>query len=253
MPDLSWVPLDREPARRTNADTGERPELTGGTPALRLTAFWEQGHLFDEHGNEFHVAHYWNQTSAQGGWQGELAFFCPAPPLDPGSFTLRLGDLDIVISFDSADRGLKSEPRFLAGYPGQASAVPFHGGAIKVIAALVFTDKVVIEWLVRPIPDLSWIPFDEEKLTDKLTKVSEEDKQEFGTFVRESKRLSDLWHGALVADDLGTNYVSSTGSAFTIPGGHKGENAFLPNPPVGARELNITVEDLSVSIPLTRK
>src|SRR5260370_36281696 len=109
--------------------------------------------------------------SIKGGWQGELAFFWPVPPIDTQELTLRVGDLAFVVPFDSnAAREARSDPRFVAGYPGPRVAAAFHGGAIKVIAALVYSNEVVIEWLIRPVPDLSWIPFDEKKITRTLDK-----------------------------------------------------------------------------------
>jgi hypothetical protein len=247
MPDISWLPIDEEEK--------EIPDLRAGQRALRrVTAFWEQGVLFDDRGNEFQRAEYRNGMSIKGGWQGELAFFCSVPPIDGGALTLRIGDLAMVVPFDSgAERGVRSEPRFLAGYPGPPSAFPFHGGGIKVIAALLYTDKVVFEWLVRPMPDLSWIPSDEEQITRKIDRQGGKHREKLASMHRESKRLDDLWRTAVVADDRGTQYGSSTGGGFTIPGGHKGENAFSPGPPANAHELNLTMDELSVVIPLGKK
>jgi hypothetical protein len=247
MPDISWLPIDEEEK--------EISDLTAGQRALRrVTAFWEQGVLFDARGSEFRRAEYRNGMSIQDGWQGELAFFCSVPPIDGRALTLRIGDLAIVIPFDSvAERGVSSEPRFLAGYPGPASALPFHGGAIEVIAALLYTNKVVFEWLVRPIPDLSWIPFDEAEVTRTIDRHGGKHRDKLASMLRETKRLSDLWDRAVVADDRGTTYVSSTSSFGAIPGGYKGENAFSPGPPADAHELNLTMDELSVLIPLDKK
>jgi hypothetical protein len=65
--------------------------------------------------------------------------------------------------------------------------------------------------------------------------------------------LSDLWYRAVLTDDRGTRYVSSTGSSSSLRGGHKGENAFSPGPPADARELNLTMDELSVFIPMGKK
>ncbi len=85
----------------------------------------------------------------------------------------------------------------------------------------------------------------------ELTKMDAWFLRQFVEIAELRGKAAQKGSGALVADDLGTHYAPSTGSAFTIPGGHKGENAFLPSPPVGARELTVAVEGLSISIPLS--
>jgi hypothetical protein len=254
--DLSWLPIDKEEvAPRRSARLEEIPDLTEGQRALRrVSAFWEQSILFDAQGNEFQRSEYRNGMSIKGGWQGELAFFCPVQPTDTRELTLRLGDLVFVVPFDSnAARDASSEPRFVAGYAGPRVAVAFHGGAVKVIAALVYSNEVVIEWLIRPVPDLSWIPFDEEKIAQSLDKHGGKNREKLTSTLREWIRLGDLWHRAVLTDDRGTRYMPSTGSSGSLPAGHKGEHAFSPGPPADARELNLTMDELSILIPLGKK
>lgn len=106
---------------------------------------------------------------------------------------------------------------------------------------------------VRPIPDLSWIPVDEEKITLTLDRHGGRHRDRLASQIREMWRISELWHRAVLADDRGTAYVPSNGSSGTLPGSHKGENAYTPAPPADALELNLTLEGLSLSIPLRKK
>jgi hypothetical protein len=48
---------------------------------------------------------------------------------------------------------------FLDGHPGPP-AIEYRGGKVKVIAAVIYTDGIAIEWFVGPVPDLSWMPED---------------------------------------------------------------------------------------------
>jgi hypothetical protein len=253
MPDVAWLPLGEVAAtpNRSADSTQKLDPIASRSDLRRVTTFWNQGRLFDDQGNEFRRSEYWNGMSIKGGWQGELVFFRPLLPTDVPELTLRVADLAIVVPLGSNTAGdAGDEPRFVAGYAGLRSAVPFHGGAIKVIAALVYSNEVVIEWLVRPMPDLSWIPFDDEKITQTLDKHGGKHRERLASELRELHRLSDLWQRAVLTDDRGTRYISSTGSSGSLPGGHKGENAFSPGPPADARELNLTMDELSILIPL---
>jgi len=252
MPDLAWLPIDAEEATPpTPADSADAQDLVLRRGDLRrVSTFWEQSALSDDRGNAFELSDYRNGMSIKGGWQGEIAFLGSVTPQDARALTLRVGDLVIGVPLDSnAESGVGGEPRFLAGYPGP-SPLPFHGGSVKVVAALLYTNEVVVEWLVRPIPDLSWIPFDEEWLARTLDRFRGKRRDRLASTIRESCRISELWNRARLTDDRGTTYAPTTGGSGALPGGHRGENAFSPTPPADALELNLTLEELSVSFRL---
>src|SRR4029077_18410180 len=93
---------------------------------------------------------------------------------------------------------------FQAGYGGPP-AIEYRGGRVKVIAAIVYRDGVVIEWLAGPLPDLS----------DIELASGEESSSFFPQFrdqpaklerMRRFKRLSTIWDRATLTDDLGSHY-----------------------------------------------
>ncbi len=151
-------------------------------------------------------------------------------------------------------RGKPQLTEFLAGYGGPP-AVEYRGGSVKVIAAIVYRDGVVIEWLVGPVPDLSSIsdieqPSDEQsssffpQLQDQPARLES---------MRRFKRLSTFWDSATLTDDLGSHYQWARGDAGSAEGiGYKGHEAFSPSPPVEARELTVHVHDLAITIALAR-
>jgi hypothetical protein len=57
-----------------------------------------------------------------------------------------------------------------------------------------------------------------------------------------------------ITGEPGPHYVPSTGSTRRLSGDHKGgESTFSPVPPGDARELNLTMDELSVFIPLGKQ
>ncbi len=151
-------------------------------------------------------------------------------------------------------RGKPQLTEFLVGYGGPP-AVEYRGGSVKVIAAIVYRDGVVIEWLVGPVPDLSSIP-----------DIDQSSEEQSGSFfpqfqdqparlesMRRFKRLSTFWDSATLTDDLGSHYQLARGDAGSAEGiGYKGHEAFSPSPPVEARELTVHVFDLAITIALSR-
>jgi hypothetical protein len=151
-------------------------------------------------------------------------------------------------------RGKPQLTEFLAGYGGPP-AVEYRGGSVKVIAAIVYRDGVVIEWLVGPVPDLSSIP-----------EIDLSGEEQSGSFfpqfqdqparlesMRRFKRLSNFWGSATLTDDLGSDYQFAWGDAGSAEGiGYRGHEAFSPSPPMDARELTVHVLDLAITIALTR-
>jgi hypothetical protein len=151
-------------------------------------------------------------------------------------------------------RGTRGEPElteFLAGYAGPP-ATEYRGGAVKVIAALIYGDGVLIEWLVRPVPDLSWIPDQQPSAEPPKTLVEQfRDQPHMVDRLIRTKRLSTFWNSATLSDDLGTQYLSGWGDSESIDGtAYIGHMAFGPAPRVQARELTLRVHDLTITIAL---
>jgi len=154
-------------------------------------------------------------------------------------------------------RELRGKPQlteFLAGYGGPP-AIEYRGGSVKVIAAIVYRDGVVIEWLVGPVPDLSLTSdidqFSDEQLSSSFPQLSDQPARLES--IRRFKRLSAFWESATLTDDLGSHYLWASGDAGSAEGlGYKGHEAFSPSPPLGARELTVHVHDLAITIALIR-
>jgi hypothetical protein len=153
------------------------------------------------------------------------------------------------------DRDFRRQPKlsdFVAGHGGPA-AIEYRGGAVKVIAAIVYGDGVVIEWMVGPLPDLSWMP-NEEPSPERQTYLDKfKDQPEMVERLRRSRKFSNFWQGATLADDLGTAYQDAWGdSTSRDESDHRGRNAFTPAPPEDAVELTFRVHDLAFAIALER-
>jgi hypothetical protein len=142
---------------------------------------------------------------------------------------------------------------FLAGYGGPP-AIDYRGGKVKVIAAIVYRDGVVIEWLVGPPPDLSGFPNIEQSSGEQSSSFFQQfkDRPDVLERMRRFKRLTGFWEGATLTDDLGTQYGWAGGDAGSAEGiGYKGHEAYSPAPPVAARKLTIQVHDLAITIDLS--
>lgn len=100
---------------------------------------------------------------------------------------------------------------FIRGFPGPAAA-EYRGGAVRVIAALIYGDGVLIEWLVGPMPDLSWISDPDEATPERQAYIDKlRDQPGMIERLRESRRLSVFWDDASLVDDVGGKYVSRRG------------------------------------------
>jgi hypothetical protein len=149
-------------------------------------------------------------------------------------------------------RGKPQLTEFLAGHAGPL-AIEYRGGNVKVVAAIVYTDGIVIEWFVGPVPDLSWMPEDSSEGSSSLFPQFR-DQPENLERMRRFKRLSTFWDSATLTDDLGTQYRSAGGDAGGAEDtGYKGHEVFSPPPPAEARELTVHVSDLAITIALKKR
>lgn len=151
-------------------------------------------------------------------------------------------------------RGKPQLTEFLAGYDGPP-AIEYRGGTVKVIAAIAYRDGVVIEWLVGPVPDLSWISDSEQSSDEQSSSFFPQFRDQPARLesMRRFKRLSTFWDSATLTDDLGSHYQWARGDAASAEGiGYKGHEAFTPSPPMEARELTVHVHDLAITIALVR-
>jgi hypothetical protein len=148
-------------------------------------------------------------------------------------------------------RGKPQLTEFLAGYGGPP-AIDYRGGKVTVIAAIVYGDGVLIEWLVGPVPDLSWMPDSGEQSSSFFPQF--QDQPEALERMRRFKRLSTFWESATLTDDLGTQYRRAYGDAGgSAEGiGYKGHEAYSPTPPVEAHELTVHVHDLAITVALKK-
>jgi hypothetical protein len=140
---------------------------------------------------------------------------------------------------------------FLAGYAGPPP-IEYRGGRVKVIAAFVYSDGVLIEWLIDQVPDLSWMPDPEESGEGTSTFFPQfRDQPLEMDRMRRFRRLTSFWDDATLIDDLGGQYQSTWGDAQGAGGtGYKGHKAFSPAPPREARELTVLVHELAIKIAL---
>jgi hypothetical protein len=154
-----------------------------------------------------------------------------------------------------ADRVLPGKPQltdFVGGHGGPP-AIEYRGGAVKVIAALIYSDGVLIAWLVGSMPDLSWMP-DEEPNAERTAFLDRfQDQPHMIERLRRSKRLSTFWDSATLSDDLGSNYLWASGDSESRDGSvYRGRETFSPAPPEGVRELTVRAHDLAITISLDK-
>ena len=134
---------------------------------------------------------------------------------------------------------------FKAGSPGPKDPIPFHDGAVKVISTYT---------RIRSGSSGSSIRFRISRgflktlLPDYVLPIRDADARMAAAHWRmNSRRVFALWLGARLTDNLGTPYVGSLGPYVS---GLKGQVSFTPSAPPGARQLKLTLHDLSASIPL---
>jgi hypothetical protein len=166
------------------------------------------------------------------------------------SLSIRFPDKDILVPLDVDARRRNSETsdEFRVGYPGPSAVFPFHGGSLKVISALLYKDRVAVELLSRPLPDLPWVQIDEEQLSETINQLVDGD--EYKASFRAHRRLYRLMTEASLTDDQRTAYVNEYAEGNTVPGGYKGEISFSPGPPAHALELSLGLGQNSLPIPL---
>jgi hypothetical protein len=139
---------------------------------------------------------------------------------------------------------------FVAGYGGPPG-IEYRGGNVRVIAAIVYRDGVLIEWLTGPVPDLSWMPDIGEQSSSFFPQF--QDQPEMLERMRRFKRLTSFFEGATLTDNVATEYRYGWGDAGTVEGiGYKGHEAFSPAPPAEARELTVHIHELAIAIALKR-
>lgn len=251
-PDLSWLDTDETTAiERLSQSKQPSGQLIERMGVKRLRRLWEASVISDGRGGEFKLS--LRKGLLGGPWHGEAWCAWPSPPPHPQELTLHIGNADIAIPCRTIPfAGTKSQTsEFLAGYPGPKRALEFHGGVIRIISVLIYTDIVTIEWLMRPVPDMSRLPattnlFDE--TLSKLKERGESDSSATGSQPYDTPYA--LWLKARLADDRGTNYLSELGPSGTFPGGYKGELRVTPSVPFEARELHLMLQDMTVFIPL---
>jgi hypothetical protein len=216
-----------------------------------MRPLWAQARLSDDHGREFELClERSGPLDRFGGAEGTATCRCE-PPTDSKALTLHLGGADIVIPLTTDRRPQDGRSSlFKAGYPGPKNPIPFHDGAIKIISALLYDDRVRIEWLIDPAPDLSWLFKD--TLSDYLMPRIADEEQRLATarWSMNFKRTFVLWFGARLTDDQRTTYRGSLESSGVSASGFKGAVCFTPGAPSEARELNLVLYDLSLFIPL---
>ena len=139
---------------------------------------------------------------------------------------------------------------FVGAFAGPAST-EYRGGVVKIIAAFVYRDGVLIEWLVDPVPDLHWIP-DEEGDPERTAFLDKfRDQPEMVERLRRSRRLSTFWEGATLRDDVGTQYEWAGADSESADGkAYKGHETFSPTVPSSARSLTIDVQGLVMTVAL---
>jgi hypothetical protein len=247
MPDLSWLPSDEGEVRRLASDEhGEHPGLvTVGTVDQQLTALWVMSALRDAAGTQFQLHQRRWTASQESGLEGELYALGAAPPIRSGSLVLNIADVAYPIPLLNTPRWSEGLEGFLGGDPGPEAARAFHDGAVKIISVLAYSDRVIIEWLFRPEPDVSWVPLTDEQV------ARIEDKSTSGRFLARYYRINNLWRAARMTDKLGTYYLPIHTHSHKLVEGHRGETVFRPGLVAGAGELHLTMDALSVFMPVT--
>ena len=111
---------------------------------------------------------------------------------------------------------------------------------------------MLIEWLMNPLPDLTWIPLDDAELKQQADSDERfREKPEVAESFRRMRRVSNFWDSATLGDDLATTYESGWADSGSQDGGaYKGHIAFSPAPPIAAVQLTLRVQDLAVTIAL---
>ena len=252
-PDLSWMDdVTIESSPYVPEEFRHAEVVDGHLYGKRLRELWSRATLSDGGGREFKMR-FWRSEPASGlvGSLGEAICICP-PPTGSTELTLHFGGTDVAIPLQASEpqRAHTNSPRLRAGYPGPKLAIPFHGGAIKVISVLVYQDRARMEWLVDPVPDLSWLFHDDLSGYLRPGAAADIDELQQARWSRDFARTYALWMGARLTDNLRTPYQGTLGSSGTSSSGFKGEVNFTPTVPVGARELHLVMHDLSVFIPL---
>jgi hypothetical protein len=240
-PDLSWL------ADKAGSD-GEIRQVNTATAFDEMWELWSRSSIKDGSGRESGVAPERTWPS-EGGLEGFLSAPIPAP-IESRQLILQIGGTDLVIPLVSID----TEPgpsSFIAGYPGPRAPAPFHGGAVKLISVLLYENAVTIEWLLDPLPDLSWLYPAADTAQEAADAVLPNPSAATEIRMARSARAAALWLHARLADRLGTPYVGSLGYSGTFRGGgYKGETHFLPRVPPDVDELNLVLYDLSYFVPL---
>ncbi|HEY8841462.1 MAG TPA: hypothetical protein VIO80_12620 [Candidatus Dormibacteraeota bacterium] len=142
--------------------------------------------------------------------------------------------------------------QFQAGYPGPPG-IEYRGGRVTLVAAIVYADGVVIEWVVGPVPDLSWMPPDSSEGSSSFFPQFH-DQPESIERMRRFKRLSTFWGSAKLTDDVGTQYQWASGDAGGGEEvGYRGDEVFTPSPPASATELTVRAHDLQITIAMSSR
>ena len=247
MPDLSWLPSDEAEARGLATDEhGGRPGFVAiGVTSQQLTALWGMSALRDAGGAQFQLHQRRWTASAESGLIGELYGVGNTPPSRTRSLVLNIADAVYPISLLNTPRRSEGVEGFRGGDPGPEAALAFHDGEVKIISVLSYSDRVIIEWLLRPVPDVSWVP-----LTDEQ-RGRAEDKSSHGPFLEVYFRVSNLWRAARMTDKRGTYYLATHAETHKLVDGYRGEVVFRPGLASEAGELHLTLDSLSVFMPVT--
>jgi hypothetical protein len=256
-PDLSWMDdvvmdVERELANAPS-EIRRSPEFAQAIlGSKRLRELWARARLTDGNGGDFDLK-FERLAPAHGlrGSDGAATCSCP-PPVEGSELTLHFGGADIAIPLTPVRRrpAQAQESTFRGGYAGPKEPIPFHEGAIKLISTLVYEDRIRMEWLADPPPDLSWLFND--ALTEYIRPQLADEEQRLleARWSQNFKRTFALWMGARLTDNLHTPYLGSVGNSGVASTGFKGEVNFIPSAPPDARELHLTLYDLSIFVSL---
>jgi len=248
VPDLSWLPSDEGEARglATDEHGDERPRFVAiGVMSQQLSALWSMSALRDAGGAQFQLHQQRWTASEESGLVGELYAVGNTRPSRTRSLVLNIADTEYTIGLLNTPRSPEGVEGFRGGDPGPEAALAFHDGGVKIISVLSYSDRVVIEWLLRPIPDVSWVP-----LTDEQ-RGRVEDKSSHGPLLDAYFRVSNLWRAARMTDKRGTYYLATHAETHKLVDGYRGEVVFHPGLASGVGELHLTLDSLSVFMPVT--
>jgi len=122
---------------------------------------------------------------------------------------------------------------------------------LRILATLTYADGLRIDWRMRPMPDLSWVPIDEEEAMELLPDQLKRSPAAIAAHL-ELLRLRELWSQSTVTDERGNAFPLTPHSrTLSIDGGFEGDlsctcSAF----PGETRSLSLRLPASEIAIPL---